>query len=103
MNLLFSSSIEISFNYFRNLEIATFRPTMCPRHFTDLLRHSLISSSKLHVGTPNEWKEIKHLYSASQLSETGIEFEENPNKDLLDLTYLDGMFIMSILNINDYT
>ncbi|QCD94468.1 hypothetical protein DEO72_LG5g2552 [Vigna unguiculata] len=104
MDKQFPSFLEICFNYFRIFTFASVCPITRPKHFTDLLRSSLISSSKLDVRTPNECKEVRHVYSASQLSEAGIKFKVDPNKGLLDLSYADdGMFTMPILNINDDT
>jgi len=57
-------------------------PFVQPWHFASLLKSSIILPSKVHVGTPNEWKKIKHVYSANQLSEKNIKFGDNPNEDL---------------------
>ncbi|TKY46088.1 UPF0481 protein [Spatholobus suberectus] len=90
MNHKFPSLLEITFNYFKIEGLVTVRPTECPKHFTDLLRTSIISSSKLDHGVPEQPDQINHLYSASQLLEAGLKFKvSTPNESLVDLTYSD--------------
>jgi len=96
--------LDITFYYFMNLSLGKVCPRESPKHFTDFLRSTIISSSNLDLGKPEEYNEVRHVYSASQLSEAGIKFQVNPNESLLDFTYSDeGKFIMPILNINDGT
>jgi len=96
--------LHITFNYFKSLSLGELCPVENPKHFTDLLRSSLISSSNLDLGKAEEYNEVRHVYSASQLLEAGIKFQVNPNDGLLDLTYSDeGKFIMPILNMHDDT
>jgi len=96
--------LNITFNYFKNVSLGKVCPGESPKHFTDFLRSSIISSSNLDLENLEEYNEVRHVYSASQLSEAGIKFQANPNEGLLYMTYLDeGKFIMPILNIHDGT
>ncbi|RDY03339.1 UPF0481 protein, partial [Mucuna pruriens] len=99
------SLLEISFNYLEVGSYETKSPIECPKHLTDLLRTSIISSSQFHFGKPGERYKIKHLYSASQLLEAGLKFQFSPNKNILDLTYSSdlGLLTMPILTIDDDT
>ncbi|KAK7380556.1 hypothetical protein VNO78_33069 [Psophocarpus tetragonolobus] len=103
INKEFPSFLEITFKYFNTFCLGTVCTKESPKHFTDLLRSSAISSSKLDRRRTNEDKVI-HVYSASQLREAGLKFEVSSNKGLLDLTYFDkGVLSMSRLNIDDDT
>jgi len=95
--------LDITFSYFGNRLFGNVCPGESPKHFNDLLRTSIISSSKLGLGKPEECKQIiKHVYSASQLMEAGLEFKLSPNKSLLDLTYSKyGVLSMPSLDIHD--
>ncbi|XP_027924022.1 UPF0481 protein At3g47200-like [Vigna unguiculata] len=94
--------LDITFDYFESGNVC---PIESPKHFTDLIRSSIISSSELGLGKPEEGKEVNHVYSASQLMEAGVKFKISPNKSLLDLSYSkrDGALSMPILNIDDIT
>ena len=86
--------VYITYNYFRSLSIGEVCPGESPKHFTDFL--------SMVLRKPEEYNEVRYVYSASQLSEVGIQFQVNSNEGLLDLTYLDdGTFFMPNLNIND--
>ncbi|XP_022632289.1 UPF0481 protein At3g47200 isoform X1 [Vigna radiata var. radiata] len=95
--------LDITFNYFKKESLRIMCPRESPEHFTDFLRSSIISSSKL--GLENlEKRKVKHVYSASQLMEAGLQFQVNPNKSFLDLTYpKHGVLSMPILTIHDGT
>ncbi|XP_022632287.1 putative UPF0481 protein At3g02645 [Vigna radiata var. radiata] len=96
--------LDITFNFFESKSLGNVCPRESPKHFTDLLRCSIISSSKLGLGKQEEDQVIKHVYSASQLMEAGLKFEVCPNKSFLDLTYSKhGVLSMPILNIHDNT
>ena len=97
--------LDITFNFFKSLSLGKVCPREIPEHFTDLLRFSVISSSKLDLGRLEEFMDVKQVYSASQLMEAGLKFKISPNKSLLDLTYSkrDGALTMPILDIYDET
>ncbi|WVZ15471.1 hypothetical protein V8G54_013037 [Vigna mungo] len=99
------SFCQICFNCLKSTSFETECPEESPKHFTDLLRSSIISSSKIDHGNQTESKEdIKHVYSASQLMEAGLEFKVSPNKSFLDLELSeDGVLSMPSLNINAST
>ena len=104
MNQEFPSFLHISFNCLKRVGCGTWCPTESPKHFTDLMRTSIISSSKFVLRKEEECKVIKHVYSAGQLREAGLKFKVSPNENecLLDLTYSsDGVLTMPILNIAD--
>ncbi|KAG4941543.1 hypothetical protein JHK87_045414 [Glycine soja] len=104
MNQEFPSFLQISFNCLKDVGYVTWCPTESPKHFTDLVRTSIISSSKFVPREEEECKEIKHVYSASQLREAGLKFKVSPkeNECLLNLTYSsEGVLTMPILNIAD--
>ncbi|RDY03338.1 UPF0481 protein, partial [Mucuna pruriens] len=90
--------LQITFNY---LKIGSY----CPKHLTDLLRTSIISSSEFHFEEAGECNEIKHLYRASKLLEAGLKFQLSPNENKLDLTYSSnqGLLAMPMLPIDDGT
>jgi len=97
--------LDITFDYFESAQLGNVCPIESPKHFTDLIRSSIISSSELGLGKPEEGKEVNHVCSASQLMEAGLKFKISPNKSLLDLTYSkrDGAVSMPMLNIDDIT
>ncbi|XP_014522987.1 UPF0481 protein At3g47200-like isoform X2 [Vigna radiata var. radiata] len=96
--------LDITLNYFENRLFGNVRPRESPKHFTDLLRSSIISSSKLGLEKLERCNEVKHVYSASQLMEAGLAFEVSPYKSFIDLTYSKhGVLTMPILNIHDNT
>ncbi|QCD94470.1 hypothetical protein DEO72_LG5g2554 [Vigna unguiculata] len=97
--------LDITFDYFERRHLANVCPIESPKHFTDLIRSCIISSSEFGLGKPEEGRVVKHVYSASQLMEAGLEFKLSPNKSLLDLTYSkhDGVLSMPILIIDDMT
>jgi len=97
--------LDITFKYFRNMSLGNVCPEKSPKHFTDFLRSSAISSSKLDLENPDKYfREVKQLYSASQLKEAGLKFKASTDEGLLDLTYLKkGVLTMPILNIYDGT
>ncbi|XP_014522985.1 putative UPF0481 protein At3g02645 [Vigna radiata var. radiata] len=96
--------LDITFNFFERKSLGNVCPRESPKHFTDLLICSIISSSKLGLGKQEEGEVIEHVYSASQLMEAGLEFEVSPNKSFLDLTYSKhGVLRMPIFNIHDST
>ncbi|XP_027925374.1 UPF0481 protein At3g47200-like [Vigna unguiculata] len=97
--------LEITFKFFESVSFGKVCPRESPEHFTDLLRSSVISSSKLDLGRLEEFMDVKQVYSASQLMEAGLKFKISPNKSLLDLTYSkrDGALTMPILDIYDET
>ncbi|KRH08613.1 hypothetical protein GLYMA_16G161200v4 [Glycine max] len=105
MNQEFPSFLQISFNCLKHERYGTTScPTESPKHFTDLMRTSIISSSKFVLREEEECKGIKHVYSASQLREAGLKFKVslNENECLLDLTYSsEGVLTMPILNITE--
>ncbi|KAH1151673.1 hypothetical protein GYH30_045257 [Glycine max] len=105
MNQKSPSFLQISFDCLKHDLCGTRScPTKSPKHFTDLMRTSLISSSKFVLGEQEECEGIKHVYSASQLREAGLKFKVSRNKNecLLDMTYSDeGVLTMPILNITD--
>ncbi|RDY03292.1 UPF0481 protein, partial [Mucuna pruriens] len=105
MNSKFPSFLEITFNYFKKNGMGKVCPIKCPQHLTDLLRTSIISSSKFHLRGPKECKRIEHLYSANQLWEAGLQFKvSSPNECLIDLTFSDeGVLTMPMLNVNQDT
>ncbi|TKY46104.1 UPF0481 protein [Spatholobus suberectus] len=90
MNRVFPPFLKITFNYLKNLNPESVCPTELPMHFTDLLRSSMISSSTFHLEALEKCEEIKHLYSASQLSEAGLKFKADQNNCLVDLHYHEG-------------
>ena len=96
--------LDITFDYFESAQLGNVCPTESPKHFTDLIRSSIISSSELGLGKPEKGKEVNHVYSASQLMEAGLKFKISPNKSFLDLTYSKhGVLSMPIFNIDDST
>ncbi|TKY46093.1 UPF0481 protein [Spatholobus suberectus] len=63
----FPPFLTITFNYLEAYNPGKICPSEPPKHFTDLLRSSIISSSTLfNLEAPEKSEEIKHLYSASQ-------------------------------------
>ncbi|KAK7380502.1 hypothetical protein VNO78_33015 [Psophocarpus tetragonolobus] len=104
MNMEFPSLLAICFDYFFGYCLGTMCPRESPKHFTDLLRSSAISSSKLDLGRIERYRvEMKHVYNASRLTEAGLKFKVSPNAALLDLTYSKGRLSMPILKIDDDT
>jgi len=99
------SFLQLSFNCLHSTSFQTECPRQSPRHFTDLLRSSIISSSEINIQNPIEGqKDVNHVYSASQLMEAGLKFKVSPNKSFLDLTYPKyGVLSMPVLNINGST
>ncbi|RDY03331.1 UPF0481 protein, partial [Mucuna pruriens] len=97
--------LQITFTYLEIESYGTKCPIECPKHLTDLIRTSIISSSQFHFGKPGERYKIEHLYSASQLLEAGLKFQFSPSKNILDLTYSSdqGLLTIPILNIDDGT
>jgi len=96
--------LYITYNYFRSLSLGEVCPRESPKHFSYFLGSSIISSSSIDIRKPEEYNEVRHVYSASKLSEAGIKFQVDSNEGLLDLTYSDdGTFYMPMLNINDDT
>ncbi|RDY03334.1 UPF0481 protein, partial [Mucuna pruriens] len=97
--------LQIIYNYLKIGSYGTKCPIERPKHLTDLLRTSIISSSQFHFGKPRERYKIEQLYSASQLLEAGLKFQFSPNKNILDLTYSSdrGLLTMPILTIDDYS
>jgi len=95
--------LEITFNYFKRIPLGHECPRESPKHLTDFLISSIISSSKLGLGKSEICEQVKHVYNASQLIEAGLEFNVSPNKSILDLTYENGVLTMPILNIHDVT
>ncbi|BAU01784.1 UPF0481 protein [Vigna angularis] len=96
--------LDITLKYFESRLFGNMRPEESPKHFTDLLISTIISSSKLGLEKLERCKEVKHVYSASQLMEAGLKFEVNPNTSFVDLTYSKyGVLSMPILNIHDNT
>ncbi|TKY46087.1 UPF0481 protein [Spatholobus suberectus] len=88
----FPPFLKITFNYLKDYNPGKICPTEPPKHFTDLLRSSIISSSTLfNLEAPEKSEEIKHLYSASQLLGVGLEFKADRDKFLVDLHYKDGV------------
>ncbi|XP_047173582.1 UPF0481 protein At3g47200-like [Vigna umbellata] len=96
--------LDISFSYFQHTSLRNVCPGESPKHLTDLLRSSIISSSKLGLEKLEQRKHVKRVHSASQLMEAGIEFKVSPDDSLIDLTYSKyGVLSMPILNIYDDT
>ncbi|RDX86822.1 UPF0481 protein, partial [Mucuna pruriens] len=97
--------LQITFNYLKIGSYVTKCPIEYPKHLTDLLRTSIISSSQFHFEEAGECNEIKHLYSASKLLEAGLKFQLSPNENILDLTYSSnqGLLAMPMLPIDDGT
>ena len=78
--------LAITFNYFEIKSLRNMCPRESPKHFTDLLRSFIISPSKLGLEKMELDKQVKHVYSASQLMEAGLEFKDS-NDSLIDLAY----------------
>ncbi|RDX75214.1 UPF0481 protein, partial [Mucuna pruriens] len=97
MNIIFSPFLVIAIEYFENIGMSkkseAVYPTECPYHFTDLLRTSIVSSSKFHL-REQDCKPIEHLYSASQLFEAGLKFKVIPNESIVDLHYDEDVNIL---------
>ncbi|TKY46092.1 UPF0481 protein [Spatholobus suberectus] len=68
MNHEFPPFLTITFNYLKNINPGKDFPREPPKHFTDLLRASIVPSSTFHLGILGKYTKIEHLYSASQLS-----------------------------------
>ncbi|RDX64462.1 UPF0481 protein, partial [Mucuna pruriens] len=97
----FPSFLEITLYFFNIRSFGTVSEVEYPEHFTDLLRTSIISSSQFHLIRAR--KEIKHLYTASQLLEAGLKFKASSKNCLVHLEYHGGVLTMPILNIDDGT
>jgi hypothetical protein len=85
LNPEFPSFITIYFQY-RNLQNINSERAQCPKHFTDLLRTFLLSSSFDFI-QEEMGNAIKHVYNVSQLSEAGLVFEVSESKCLVDLIW----------------
>ncbi|TKY46103.1 UPF0481 protein [Spatholobus suberectus] len=87
----FPPFLKITFNHLEDYYPGAVCPTAPPMHFTDLLRSSIILSSALfRLEALEKCDRIKHLYSASQLSEAGLKFKtDQNNKCFVDLHYKD--------------
>ncbi|KAL9323913.1 hypothetical protein ACSQ67_008770 [Phaseolus vulgaris] len=100
------SCLSITFQYFRkyncmNIDENTIES---PKHFTDLLR-TFMKPSKIRYESLKVGYMVKHLPSASQLSEVGLVFKASSRKCLFDFKYhrLRGVMEMPCLTIDDRT
>ncbi|CAJ1953223.1 unnamed protein product [Sphenostylis stenocarpa] len=100
------SFLSITFHYFRRYNYMNINENTIesPKHFTDLLRTfmqpSKIPHERLKVGYM-----VKHLPSASQLSEVGLVFKATSSKCLFDIKYHHhrGVMEMPCLTVEDRT
>ncbi|XP_052197375.1 UPF0481 protein At3g47200-like [Diospyros lotus] len=99
------SFLQITFRYFKALnQQATKYDVVSVRHFTDLLRTFYLSPSRIFQKRSEVGSILEHLYCASDLVKSGLEFRENKtNKCLLELQYVEGVLTMPRLDISDRT
>ncbi|BAU02060.1 hypothetical protein LR48_Vigan10g129900 [Vigna angularis] len=100
------SFLGITFQYFRKYNYMNINENAIesPKHFTDLLRTFMQPSKICHENLKGGYM-VKHLPSASQLSEVGLIFKASSNKCLFDFKYhrLRGVMEMPCLTIDDRT
>ena len=108
------SLIQLTFDFFENLNIHNKAPEGEIKHFTDLLRFfALPPHDKLPQRNP---KMVFPRYSATQLREAGVKFrvatqlrevgvksEVVPSKCVLDLSFKEGVLKIPLLDFQDYT
>ncbi|KAL2334974.1 hypothetical protein Fmac_016187 [Flemingia macrophylla] len=104
MNLQFGSFLEITFRYFRfmNVRKINFR-TVYPKHFLDLLRifqlPPIRSTSDLEA--LKESHHVNHHYSASQLLDAGLKFTVHPT-GYSELEYREGELLMAPIYVSEF-
>ena len=95
------SLIQLTFDFFENLNIHNKAPEGEIKHFTDLLRFfALPPHDRLPQRNP---KQDFPKYSATQLREAGVKFEVGPNKCVLDLSFKEGVLKIPLLDFQDDT
>ncbi|XP_052200152.1 UPF0481 protein At3g47200-like isoform X1 [Diospyros lotus] len=101
----FPSFLQITFKYFEDLnQQAIQHDGVIVRHFTDLLRIFYLSPNQIFQKRSKVGSILEHLYCASELLESGVEFRVNKiNKCLLELQYVKGVLTMPRLDVSDRT
>ncbi|XP_061356594.1 UPF0481 protein At3g47200-like [Gastrolobium bilobum] len=99
------SFLKITCDYFTEFHHKNMDPERRrPKHFTDLLRNSMIpQSSSLGTAALEGRGYVRHLYSASQLLEAGLVFKVSQSKYELDLKYHEGVLAMPPFIVHDGT
>ena len=97
----FLSLIQLTFDFFKNLNIHNKAPEGEIKHFTDLLRFfALPPHDKLPQRNP---KTVFPKYSATQLREAGVKFKAIRGKSVLDLSFKEGVLEIPLLEFVDST
>ncbi|GMY04916.1 UPF0481 protein At3g47200-like [Fagus crenata] len=93
--------IQLTFEFFKPLNIHKKSHHMEIQHFTDLLRFfQLPPANKL----PERYKEMTFpKYSVTQLREAGVKFKVISSKCLLDLSFKNGVLKIPLLEFQDDT
>ncbi|XP_052195366.1 UPF0481 protein At3g47200-like [Diospyros lotus] len=99
------SFLQITFKYFEDLnQQAIKHDGVSVRHLTDLLRIFYLSLNQIFRKRSEVGSILEHLYCASELAESGVEFSVNKtNKCLLELQNVKGVLTMPRLDISDRT
>jgi hypothetical protein len=93
------SLIQLTFDFFKSLNIHNKSPDVEIQHFTDLLRFFQLPP-QLPVRVP----EVSFpKYSVTQLREAGIKFKLASSKCLLDLKFKKGVLEIPLLKFYDKT
>ena len=95
----FLSLIQLTFDFFKHLNIHKKAPNVKIQHFTDLLRFfELPNENEL----PNRDREVIFpKYSATQLREAGVKFEVASRNCVLDLNFNKGVLKIPLLDFQD--
>ena len=93
------SLIQLTFDFFKHLNIHKKAPNVKIQHFTDLLRFfELPNENEL----PSRHREVIFpRYSATQLREAGVKFEVVSSKCALDLNFNKGVLKIPLLDFQD--
>ena len=91
--------IQLSFRFFKSLNILDKPPEAEIRHFGDLLRFFQLPK-KL---PERELKKSNPKYSATQLHEAGVKFKLASSKCILDLHFENGVLEIPLLDFQDDT
>uniref|UniRef100_A0A2N9FTE1 Uncharacterized protein n=1 Tax=Fagus sylvatica TaxID=28930 RepID=A0A2N9FTE1_FAGSY len=93
------SLIQLTFDFFKSLNIHNKSPDVEIQHFTDLLRFF-----QLPPHLPYRVPAVSFpKYSVTQLHEAGIKFKVVPSKCLLDLKFKKGVLGIPLLEFQDDT
>ena len=93
----------MTFDYFQfyNTQNITYSPHLKMKHFLDLLRTFWLPLEKLPERDAHDDEVVKHVYSATQLHDAGLEFRKGSSSCLFDINFKKGVLEMPLITLDN--